>query len=334
MRRVILTTLGLAVACSAQAFDRIPKKDGFSGYVYLGASTNRMESNTVATLGGTDVSDSHIDSLNSSPDSKSFSKILPAFGLSYKLQGSRTEFFGGTELEDFLTQDGTLALGVRQGIGQMGNLSASFLASTPVEVWEDPYLVNGKRKETDRTSSGARVAWEHIFQSDFDVTLTHRKIDIDDENSGEALGLTPAQRDLLDREGDENKVDVRYVWGIGTDHIVIPTLSYINRDLDGDAMAMDGYQLELNYAYTGFDRWELVTNLTAGHLESDDDNPIYDKKTDLDRMGISLAATYKEPFGLKNWRARVVANYGEEDSNVDFYDTSIKSLSLGMLYNF
>lgn len=334
MRKFLLTALSLTITCSAQAYDRIGDKDGLSGYVYLGASSNSLESNTLATIGGTDVSDSRIDSLNSSPDSKSFGKIMPAFELTYTLANSRTQFFGGTELEDFLTQDGALTAGVRQGIGHLGNVRASLLASTPVEVWEDPYLVNGKRKETDVTSGGVRLGWEHILETGLDITYTKRKIEIDDENSGDALGLSSAQKSLLNREGDENKLDVRYVWGPAKNHIVIPTVSYINRDLDGDAMAMDGYQLELNYAYTGFDHWEMVTNFSAGHLESDDTNPIYGKKADLDRYGVSFGATYKEPFGLKNWRARGVVNYGKENSNIDFYDTQIRSISLGMLYNF
>ncbi|MNG41460.1 hypothetical protein D3C84_1306620 [compost metagenome] len=51
-------------------------------------------------------------------------------------------------------------------------------------------------------------------------------------------------------------------------------------------------------------------------------------------MGLSFAATYKEPFGLQDWRARAAISYGEEDSNIDFYDTKITSLNLGMLYTF
>lgn len=334
MNKLLMGGMALAMASSAQAFDRIPQEPGLRGYLYLGASSTAMESNTLAELAGTDVSDNHITSLSGSPDSKSFTNVVPAFGLSYTLEGRQTEFFAGTEIEDFLTQDAVLSLGVRQSVGHYGNVAASVLASTPVKVWEDPYLVDESRDSTDRTSKGYRVGWEHIFESGFDVTYTNRKIDIDNEYSGDQLNLTHEQSKSLNREGNEKKIDVRYVWGFGGDHIVIPTLTYTNYDLDGDAMAQDGYQAELNYAYTGFDRWELISNVVVGKLSSDDRNPIYDKKADSVHRGISLGATYKEPFGLKNWRARLVANYGEEDSNINFYDTRVKSLSLGMLYNF
>ncbi|MNC56441.1 hypothetical protein D3C75_1060390 [compost metagenome] len=74
--------------------------------------------------------------------------------------------------------------------------------------------------------------------------------------------------------------------------------------------------------------------MLLGKQESDDANPIYRKTEDIDRYGIALAATLKEPFGLKDWKLRTAVNYGEEDSNINFYDDSIKSVSLGMMYSF
>ncbi len=334
MRKLLFSVLGSTLALSAQAYDKIPKEEGFSGFVFFGASANSLESNTLAKVAGTEVSDESIDSLTSSPDNKDYSRVLVDFGLSYTFADSRTQIFGGTELEDFLTQDSTFGIGVRQGVGSLGNLRASLLASTPTEVWEDPYVVGFDRDETDQKSSGVRLGWEHILESDFDVTYTQRKIELDDERSGTFLGLSGAQQDLLNREGDLKQLDVSYRWSPSHDHILIPTLSYVNHDLDGDAMSQDGYQFQLNYAYLGLQNWELVANVLAGKLESDDTNPIYGKTEDVDRYGVSLAATLKEPFGLKDWRLRTAVNYGEQDSNIDFYDTSIKSFAVGMMYSF
>jgi hypothetical protein len=334
MRKSLLTVLISTAALSAQAYDRIPQQSGFSGFAFVGAGSTSRETNMIATVGGTEVADERIDSLNDGPDSERYGKLLVDFGLSYTFADSRTQIFGGTELEDFLTQDSTYGIGVRQGIGNAGNLRASFIASTPVETWEDPYLVGADREETDVKSSGMRLGWEHIFGSGLELTYSKRAIELDDELSGTALGLSAAQRALLDREGDLKQLKVGYFWQPSADHVVTPSLSHIDYDLDGDAMAMDGYQAELNYAYTGLQSWEFMVNLLVGKLESDEDNPLYGKSADLDRLGMSLAATYKEPFGLQNWRVRAALSYGEEDSNIDFYDTSINSFSLGMLYNF
>lgn len=336
MRTFMFAGLGAVFSCSALAYDRIPAEDGFSGSVLIGAGAYSMETNTLASVMGTDVSDERLDSLTDSPDSEDFSRLLLDANLSYTFAGSRTQVFGVTEMEDFLTLDSTLGLGVRQGLGSLGNLQISLLASTPSEVWEDPYRVGADRQETDRSGGGLRLGWEHILESDFDLTYTSRSIDIDDELSGTApaLGLSPAQRRLLDREGDLNKLSFSYRWEPSADHVIVPSLSAIDYDLDGDAMAMDGYQLELAYIYRGMERWEFMANMLGGSLESDDTNPIYDRKQDLDRMGVTLAATYKEPFDLRDWSLRASVVYGEEDSNIDFYDTSIRGITVGMLYSF
>lgn len=334
MRNLLFIPLGGAIALSAQAYDQIPTEDGLSGSLYLGVTSDRMKTNQIATVSGTHVSDKQIDSLGGSPDNKSYSKVIPGFSLSYTLAGSRTQFFGATVLEDFITEDSVIDLGLRQGIGEAGNLRFSVLASTPQETWKDPYVVGADRQTTRRTSNGYRLGWENIFQSDFDVTYTQRKIDIGHEHSGAALGLNADQQDQLDRNGKDKKLDISYRWQPSQDHVLTPIVSYINRDLDGNAMKMDGYQLGLGYTYLGLQGWQFGANALGGRLKSDHYNPIYDKKQDVNRYGVSLSATYLEPFGLKDWSAQAAVNYGEENSNINFYDTRLGSVSVGMSYNF
>lgn len=333
MQKTLLAVL-IGTSLSAQAYDRIPEQSGFSGHAFIGASSVAMESNMLASIGGTEVADERIDSLSSGPDSNSYGKLQLDFGANYTFADTRTQIYAGTELEDFLTQDSTFGLGVRQGIGAAGNLRAGIIASIPVETWEDPYLLGADREETDVKSSGMRLGWEHIFGTGLELTYTARKVELDDELSGTSLPLSATQRGLLDREGDLKTLKVAYFWQPASGHILTPSLSHVDRDLDGGAMAADGYQAELNYAYTGLERWEFVASLLAGSLDADADNPIYADSADLERFGAALAATYKEPFGLRNWRLRGALSYGEEDNDIDFYDTSIRTISLGMLYSF
>lgn len=340
MKKLLCVAIGSAMAFSAQAMDKIPQKDGLKGYVFLGASANSMESNMLATVGGETVSDRNIDSLTSSPDSKDYSRITPAFELSYTLADSRTQFFGGTELDDFLTQDGSLGMGIRQGVGSIGNLRASLLASAEREVYRDPYVVGTDRSRTDQTSNGMRLGWEHIMESDFDITYTHRKIELDKERSGETavldggLGLSAQQINDLDRNGDLNKLDFIYNAQLSPDSLFVSTYSYVNADLDGDAMAMDGYSMQFDYRYTGMEHWALSASAVVGTMSSDDQNPIYGKRQQQDSYGASLTAAYLEPFGLKDWKALGSYTYGKQDNNIDFYETSISSFNLGMMYNF
>lgn len=340
MKKLLSIAIGSAMAFSAQAYDKIPKQSGFDGFVFLGAASNSMESNTLATIGGTEVSDERIDSVNNSPDSKSYGKVTPAFNLSYTLDGSNTQFFGGTELDDFITQDSSFGIGVRQSVGSLGNLRASLLSSSEREVYEDPYVVGVDRSKTDQTSSGMRLGWEHILESDFELTFTSREIEVDDELSGTTslaeggLGLTAAQVDDLDRNGDFRKIDFSYIAQLSPDSLFTSTYSYVDYDLDGSAMSMSGPMMQLDYRYTGLQNWALSGSAVVGTMSSDDYNPIYGKKQEQDSFGASLTAAYLEPFGLKDWKALGTLAYGQQNNNIDFYETSISSVNLGMMYNF
>nr|WP_281502376.1 DUF2860 family protein [Alcanivorax sp. S6407] len=335
MKRIVLA--GISILClssHAVAVDRIGKESGTKGFVFVGAGYSSLQTNMVAEVGGTEVSDKRIDSLQGGADDKEYVGVAPAFNVTYTFAGPRTQLFAGVELEDFLTQDGALGFGVRQGIGSLGIVRASLLASIPLKVWKDPYLTNVDRSSTDRTGFGVRLGWEHIFESDLDLTLTTRSIELEDERSGQTNGLTESQRQLLYREGDINKLEVSYTWIPSPHHVIQPGIVWIDHDLDGDAMAMDGYSAKLSYAYLGLSKVEFLVNLLAGKMESDTYNPIFAKKEEVDRLGGSITMTYVEPFGMKNWRARAVASTGGEDSNIDFYDMSVNAFSIGALYNF
>lgn len=229
---------------------------------------------------------------------------------------------------------------MRQSIGSLGNLRASLLSSSEREVYKDPYVVGVDRSKTDQTSNGMRLGWEHIMQSDFELTYTHRKIEVDKELSGTTLAadgglqLSAAQVNELDRNGDFNKIDFSYIAQLSPDSLFTSTYSYVDYDLDGNAMSMSGPMMQLDYRYTGLQDWALSASALVGTMSSDDYNPIYGKKQEQDSFGASLTAAYLEPFGLKDWKALGTLAYGQQNNNIDFYETSISSVNLGMMYNF
>ena len=207
-------------------------------------------------------------------------------------------------------------------------------SSFPTEVWADPYVVNRKREETDRTSRGGRLTWDRILGSRLQLEYTYRDIEIDDELSGRTqLGLSEAQAELLNREGDHHRAEVLYVFKIGENQTLVPSLLYSNFDLDGEAMSHDRYALQLTHRYSR-DRFSLLTNAFFGTADYDEVNPIYGKERDDDRYGLSFTTFHHEIFGLKDWTGVVnIAGY-VEDSNIDFYDAQMLVFTLSGLYRF
>ena len=325
---------------SAYAIEPIPEESGFSGYLTLGGGYSHVKSNMIAGNAFGSVGNRTVDSLTDDPDSNSSGSVQFNFDLRYTFASTRTQLFVGNAMEDALRYDFATQMGVSQELPGKNLVSASFLfSSIPTEVWKDPYVTNFKRSRTDRTSNGFRVAWDRIFGSELQLQYSYRKIDIDDEFSGTFLGLSPAQRKLLDREGDYTKADILYRFFFdGKKHVIIPTITYFNYDLDGDAMSNDGVDFQLSYGYNS-EQYSIVVNGFIGYADYDKRNPIYGKTQDDDRYGAGVIALYHNPFGwsapvFKKTSLYIKTDYLNSDANIDFYDTEIFSAGAGLFFRF
>lgn len=330
---------GSTLAASTHAAVIIPQKSGLSGYVNLGVGGISVESNMLASImsGKINIGDSKIGNLNDSPRSSDGGAIpVINFELSYTFGSTRTQLHLGNLLEDYLSMDTTTIAGVRQDVGRAGLVGASYRATTiKTEVWQDPYLTNAKRKDTDRTSDGFRVFWQQIMSTGLEIRYTYSEIDIDDEFSGQSLALTPQQRTLLDRQGDIDRFALLYEFSFqDKKHIVEPQLAYIDRDLDGNAMANDGVRASVNYIYQHDDRWRWVVNASYGDYDYKKANPIYGERDKSNHYGASLSMFYSGAFGLKDWTFNATAAWYEQDNDLDFYDGSVGLIAAGMLWRF
>ncbi len=314
----------------------IPKKSGFSGFAQLGVMYLDLQSNMVAGNEIYEVGNSTISSLTASPGSSTDTAPIINFDLRYTFASTRTQLFLGNSLEDFLRLDQTTLLGVRQGISEKSSVSASVVFSSfPAEVWADPYVVNVPRQDVDRTNSGVRLNWDRILDGGFGIQYTYRKIELDRELSGlTQLGLPAAQAALLNREGNQHRAEVTYLWNIAPGHSLVPAYRYSKFDFDGDAMANDRYSLQLTYAYRG-DIVSVVANVEYAKSNYDAVNPIFLSTRDDDYYGGGLQVFWHQPFvapkGLSLLGSVVAFN---SDSNINFYDEKLFAAGASVFYKF
>jgi hypothetical protein len=306
------------------ALDPIPQSSGFSGYIQPGAGYLSIKSNTVAKVLSFDLSDKSINNLNDEPDSESGAIFTVPYKLAYTFAGTRTELFLGTELGDLLAFDTAQQLGIKQAVGSLGVFQAGFLYSDRVKVWRDPYVTGSNRDATGRKNMGGQVVWDKVFGSNLELEYSLRKVDITNEASGNFLGLTGADRDRLDRNGTVHRASAGYGFKFGNRHSLTPQVQFFYEDLDGEAMANTGVDLQLTYVYAG-DPISLVLNGYAGEADFDKSNPIYGKTRDDDRYGVSASVYYKNPWGWRFLGSEpmqffVTGAYVAVDSNIDFYD--------------
>lgn len=334
-----LTTLIGCVALPALAAKQVAEEPGISGFFTLGLGAIDSESNMLATTFGADLGDDTIDDPTQDPDSESSAIPLVGLSVTYTFENKATELFFGSSLEDFLRFDFSTAIGVRHQVGDVGIFEVSALATLiATEVWEDPYLAGSARDETDRTATGARLEWGSILGSGFDVRVSSREVDIDDERSGDALvaatTITAAEQELLDRNGDIIVASVVYNWKIEEGRIFSVSVNSIEHDLDGEAMSYDGTSVQLAYAARLNDRSRMVANVLFGSFDYDEENPIVDETNEKDLTGLTFTYFLSDPFGFKGWVGNAGFVYSEEDSDIDFYDSNATMVSVGVLRRF
>jgi hypothetical protein len=338
LRLVLLATLAVGTVPVAQAIEPIPTTPGWRGFVVVGGGYSDVTSNTVAGNNLIDIGEPLIDSVTQSPASDDTFHAVVTGEINYTFNGGWQAFFG-TSLEDAVTLDGVTQLGVRKDLGSAGIVQGGFLFSgIPTQVWEDPYAEGVRREETDRDSTGARLQWDRVLGSAFELTFSYRDVSIDTERSGEgvtSVTCDAACRALLVRDGDQYSFDVAYLFklGEGRRHLLRPMVRYAVDDRNGEAISSDGYRLQLSYVFLG-EGYTVASNLAYGSSSFDERNPIFGVKTDADGLAVDTTLFYRLPIEGGRWQAVGSVLWGETDSDVDFHDNEIFMVTAGVMYRF
>jgi hypothetical protein len=327
----------IATGFPALAIQPIPTQSGFSGFIQPGVGYMKIKSNLTAKVASFDLSDDEINSIDDEPNSETTGVVTLPFEIDYTFASTRTQLFLGTQLIDLLRFDFSQQLGARQEIGSLGILQGGFLFSgIPSKVWKDPYVEGRNRKDTSRDSTGARLVWDRILGSWFQVQYTYRNVDISSEKSGEFLGLSSGARGRLKRDGNSHQGTVLYRFNFGKGHRLTPelVLGYDNRD--GGARRNTNIGTQLTYSSRG-DPISLVLNGSYTYADYDKKNPIYGKTQEDDSYGIGGTAFYRNPwgwglFGSKPMNFFVTGAYYYTDSNIDFYKEEVILGTAGVLF--
>jgi len=349
---IIVATL---LVSSAMAIEPIRKEAGWSGFALFGGGYLKYENNEVAGNRLVDVKDTQINSYGSAESQTTGIPVLNGV-LRYTFKNKKTEIFLGNTLEDYLRMDAALSLGIRHDFEGVGILGIRFLASTtPTDVWEDPFLKDQNRHDTERTSMGLGLKWERVLDSNFDIDIRARRFVFDEDKNGEALNvdrgatgtagdlvipndngaryIDNAGQKLLERDGNMVSIEVLYTWNVNKNNFLIPAVKFTDDDRKGDSRDNTRTELKLSHLFIN-QKWLVASSIYGGKDSFDENNPIFQKKQDTDYLGVGVNATYKKVFGWKHWSINAGVYASEGDSDIDFYDTKLLMATLGAAYSF
>jgi len=297
--------------------ERQQKDDsGFYGSLILGAI---WKTGTPSQLDVTD--DNRIaDDLTSNAGNASEFKPLPMPELGYVFKSTGTEIsFGGSRAY------GAFGLTVSQPFKKIGTLSITGSYGQD-DVWKDPYITDVKRKKTDSISIGGELKWERIFNTGLMVSYGYDNVEVDKDEIGDRY-------ESLRRDGDIHNARIGYVIPFSRRNILIPSVSASRDELKGDSNSNNRVGVGIEHIYT-WKKINFATSMSAGFREFDEIHPVYGKTRDESDFSVNEFITFIEPFGFKQFSTHILLGFSYADSNIDFFDSSIMMMGLGVGYSF
>lgn len=298
---------------------------GFKLYLNLGYGSSQSQFDT-------DSENAITPDLRSSGEKINDTSVFPLGRLDYTLSNLKTQFFLGQSGENIVRGQNQLEVGFAHMLGQKEFLELAYFPQLlgPADTWKDPFVIGKKRKKTDQSARGFRVRWKNALDTPFTLRYGYVSIDIDDELSGQFLGLSQSQRSKLERNGDYHRLSGEYRIFHNDTSKITPVLSYTRGNTDGGAIGYDGFRIGVEGDHLIRERHATSLFLAyeqRKHLES---NPVFGKKQKDNQLRITATYSYLAPFGWKRARVIALARYRRSTSSISFYETEGAAISIGL----
>ncbi|WP_372591346.1 DUF2860 family protein [Guyparkeria sp.] len=328
-RGLAMSTLFLAGTVAAQP-GLIADETGWSGQIAPLVGVISSRSNLAVSS-----DQKEIDSLYRL-SSREYRPIGGALGrVDYTITPGRLALYAGTPRTAFQDGEISIEVGARYRLGDAGVLSAGVIPTSVAgnEVWSDPFVTGQPRTATDASRRGLHLGMAAIGGTGLSVDYHLFRHEIDEERSGVALGLSAADRALLDRDATEHRVDLNYRLPAVSGITLTPGLQYRRMDADGEANR--GWLLRPQMtAQWQVDRLSLSLTGFYGVDRYDVRQPVYDEYRDAEQLGVVAGVRYAEPFGWSNWSVDAWGVWSDTDSDIRFYDQQTGVFAVGLGYRF
>ena len=287
---------------------------GFSGRIQAGAgyvtSTDQLKKDA----------DKRLDGLSSNADRFDRGIPLVLLDLRYSFASGRQIYFG-TPMESGGRP--ALSLGAVVPVKDGGKLDVSVFTSPFEKVWQDPYLLGGRREDTDKTTYGAKLAYSDILGTPAKVSYSLANVDVDDDEIGERF-------DTLARDGWLHEAQLAYAITVGQGMSFVPSFKFSLGDLEGDANSYKGYEAKLGLRkFASGYMFSLIAGI--GLNDYDDTHPIFEKTREDISYSAFAVFTRSNLLGRKPLFSSLIAGYRHRDSNIGFLDadTFLGGLTIG-----
>ncbi|MGF1869168.1 DUF2860 family protein [Photobacterium indicum] len=319
----------------------------FAPFAYAALAPNEGISGNVTFLTGMTANSSNLDvgqsaeqtqtDLFSSGTTEASGMVAVLGSLQYTFGELKDkQFFLGTSRDDIIT--GTLAfeIGYRQQLKSGMIVDFSILPTLiSGEVWDDPYGIGAKRKETDLTGNVVRMQLSRIMGSNFHLDMAAGESDVKHEKTGlKGLNLTDEERALMTRERNYFYLKTGYQYLLKNwAGLLTPSANVFSSNSEGDALSFISFGAEISLA-NKIENHGFALTVSTAKRDYDEKNPIFNEVREDKDYGVFVAYEYTDILGYQNWSLVSLLGAKTVKSNIDYYDSSQYLISLGLNYKF
>ncbi|ABM05240.1 conserved hypothetical protein [Psychromonas ingrahamii 37] len=317
-------------ANSAPAVQPLAEKAGweFTLGINLGYSAGRSQLNT--------NNDNAVnENLNNNGQAISKPFIFPTARAQYTFTELKTQIFAGDSREKISTAKFQYELGITHLFNNSSEMTVAYFPQMLSfnDAWQDPYLTGSTRTTTDENAQGGRFALTRIAGSTITLKYAFAFTAIENEHSGQSLGLNAKQLTMLQRDSLYQRAEIETMYSIAPGIFFKPALQYTTRSADGEAHNFDQYGLQLSLlVFKG--RHSLITTLNTGIKKFAVENPAFNEKQNTVNAGLFSVYSYDQALNWQPLSFNLLAGYTKEDSDINFYDSEGFFTSTGITYQF
>jgi hypothetical protein len=257
---------------------------------------------------------SDIKSIDDKPRSETKLYAFPDFEASYQKEGTGTQYYLSSTYEE----PGCLQAGIEKTFGDKSVLDVYGFYRFMENQWENPYALH--RSPTNAENFGMGVSYENIAATDIELSYKMTVLEIQNDLAGKLF------KDI-GRSGIAHTISLDYKLL----RFLIPGITYELGDFSGSASSYNKFGGFIGTGYT-VENLQLSAKFSAAETRFDAIHPLFGVKRDEKSYGISIAAVWEKPLGLKHFSTAVGFTANETDSNIAFFDSRERTAFISFRY--
>ena len=324
MKKFMLTSSLSLLLFSANimnlAADSFDNEKGFYGQILFGGSWERSDSVFDASIGDSKI----IKSVNSNEfDTGGGNNDL--YGI---LILAEIGYVTSSKIDIYFNLDKDIRLGLDFPLSDITVLRLETFYSYE-KVWQDPYLLDTARSETDCHNTGVEISLEELLGTGLSLSYSLKKVDIEKDLLSEG-----DRKNRLGREGYISEAGFQYNQLLGCNKFLTPSFYYLHGDMDGRANSYDGWCGGLDYDF--FSKYFILSGGISASIRRFDDyvSDTSETRRDDTMYEVHCEFTLINLFGIDNFLLSALAGYSITDGKAEFFDSEESSVGLSAGYSF